>query len=428
MMRLKTEHNLINLQKELDKWDDLNLYVHNTKTEAILINRSKPKLLKYPICENYKYLGIPITNNKNQFTKTKILENIRKFENQMKYFSIKMGSLKIGKFTITWWLLSKLLYCQISNLFLEYIKIPEFVGATIRKIKSILLIKKYVPQNFVMNLLNINLTKMIEQMLANMKNNCPIPHLKMNEQQKLIKIWDKLYLSEFKFWNYVITGVDVNINSFYSVCARFWWCKNLGPYICKECNKPLSLFHLNDFHKEKYPLLLEDGCKWILELDKNYDFKKGLIQRNIPQEKARLFFQNAINISYQIKEKAISELGMEPIPKKAKTQKHKLISKITMSNTARTIPKKKIKDSTKKDTKDINIRESDEYSAHKENKSTNKYAESPQIYGQSINEVKSKLDEDEKTIEENTKKAKKSKRKIKKEGKKEKKKNKNKKL
>jgi len=161
---MKTNKYIEKIQKEFNNWEiDFNLFVHNTKTQCILYNQKKSDHLIYPITDNYNYLGVKIYDTKSQFTKTSIIKNISEISKKCKSLFFVNCSMKINKLTIYWWYLSKILYNQISNLYLEFIPISEFIKIVTAKIKGILKINKNVSQKFVNNLFNLDLKKTVKK-------------------------------------------------------------------------------------------------------------------------------------------------------------------------------------------------------------------------------------------------------------------------
>ena len=83
----------------------------------------------------------------------------------------------------------------------------------------------------------------ITRMLEKMRNNDPrtneepakLPADK--EKQEL----EKLERKQRQFWNFIISGLDVNLNSFYSLFQKMWWHKAGYKFRCKECLQDLSL-------------------------------------------------------------------------------------------------------------------------------------------------------------------------------------------
>jgi len=131
---------------KLNNWAlDLNLAVHPKKTNAIISYCDKPETLKYPVVKEFSYLGVKIYDKTAQFTKTFIENQIRQFANKVGKIRMKSSTLKLSKLSVTWWFLSKLFYDQISNLYLEFIAIPEFLITTQTQIKKILCVKKGIP-------------------------------------------------------------------------------------------------------------------------------------------------------------------------------------------------------------------------------------------------------------------------------------------
>jgi len=73
------------------------------------------------------------------------------------------------------------------------------------------------------------------------------------------------------------------LNNFYTVFQRTWW-ETKKKIICKKCNCNLSLFHLEQKHKEDYPFLSSEGFVWIKEIAGNYDFIGSLLKRRIDKK------------------------------------------------------------------------------------------------------------------------------------------------
>jgi len=142
---LKLLSNLPIIQNNLKQWkSDLNLKVNDRKTECLLYYLTKPENLIYPICESFKYLGVKIFNNKSQFSRTFIIQQISNIAKKAKCLSFSLCPIKVKKLNVTWWFISILLYKQISNLYLNFISIPEFTKIALAKIKSLLHINKQV--------------------------------------------------------------------------------------------------------------------------------------------------------------------------------------------------------------------------------------------------------------------------------------------
>jgi len=335
---IKATHELEQIQNVLKTWEpDYNLYVHSTKTKCVLYNQQKLDKLIYPISETFKYLGIDIYNTKSQFTKTFILKHISDISKKCKSLFIRNFSMKINKLTIHWWFLSKLFYDQISNIFLEYISIPEFVKIMIAKIKGILKINKNVPQRFVTNLLNFDIEKTIQNMISKMHKNCPFKFENLNELNEIMDpVSEAKKQKENQYWNYVLTTLNINVNSLYSLFTRTWYEKREGKYKCKKCNMDLSLFHLHEAHAESYPFLKTEEFKWIIEISETYDFKTSLIKRNIDKENACFWIKSIVEEAQSNKQKAIKEFGIlmrvEYIPKKKKTKQKTKKNKLKMQN------------------------------------------------------------------------------------------------
>jgi len=330
--------NIHKIDEEFNNWDlNLNLKIHPIKTNVLLYYCEKPEKLQYPVVDDFTYLGVKIYNKTSQFTKTFIMKQIRKLACKTGNFYIKMSTLKLSKFAITWWFLSKLFYDQISNLYLEFISISDFVQVTNAQIKKILGVKRGIPQDFVMNLLNINLEITAKKMIEKIRKNCPleIGENKIGEHINDILLEEK-FVAENSYWNYVLTTLDVNINSFYYICSKNWWTKN-GKYQCKFCNVNLSLFHLKDFHNGKFPFLNSDEFSWIIEITETFNFKRGLIYRNIEKnvaakwikctvEKLEIIKNEAIQ-TMSIKVEEMNEKNEEKIKEKKLQNKKKLKSK-----------------------------------------------------------------------------------------------------
>jgi len=330
---INSKHSLEKTQTELKNWaHEYNLFVHDTKTECILYYIKKPENLRYPICEKFRYLGIDIYNKKSQFTKTFILNHISHLAKNCKRLTFGTCPVKINKLMINWWFLSKLLYDQISNLFLGYLPLPEFHKITVAKIKMLLNINKNVPQKFVLNLLNLDIEQTVKNMLTKMKENCPFKlDCGVNLNSENDKIAETKDLEENRYWNYVMTTFDMDVNSFYSVFQRTWWKKNEGRYKCRLCNTDLSLFHLYKSHIESYPFLKSMEFKWILELAENYDFKGSLLRRKIGKEIAATWMKKVIEESLDHKQKAIKELGIL-LKNKRLTKKEKNNKEVKLQN------------------------------------------------------------------------------------------------
>jgi len=142
--------NMPNIIFQLKNWGkDFNLFVNDKKTEIMLINTQKPIYVQYKTCSNYKYLGAMISNNRNDLNKNIIYLKIRNFTRKLKWQNIRNINCKATKFTVIWWLLSKLLYEFITDVYLDYISIEELEQRLIISIKTVLGIKKGVKQSFI---------------------------------------------------------------------------------------------------------------------------------------------------------------------------------------------------------------------------------------------------------------------------------------
>jgi len=304
--------NLTDIQNILEKWEyDFNLKVNNNKTECILYYVKRPENLKYNVCETFKYLGTNIFNNKSQFTITFIKQQISLIAKKVKYLSFHLCPIKIKKLIVSWWFLSILLYNQISNLYLKYISVEEFSNLAMAKIKAILGINKHVKQLFVKNLLNINLENTINRMISKMNKYNPFKDLKLNE---IIYNYDSTIemeqLNKSKFWNYILSYLDIEINSFYSLFERVWWKNKEGKIKCKICNKNLSFFHLKESHENDFLFTKSSGFTWIQEICDSFDFIGSLLKRNIDKISGVVFITGIYNDAIQCKQKAIENLGI----------------------------------------------------------------------------------------------------------------------
>jgi len=306
---LKKFTNLNIIQKELKNWDlDFNLIVHATKTEAILFNIENPENLEYPVCEKFVYLGTEIFNKKSQFTKTFIMNQINESAKTIKNLNLKMSTLKMRKLSVIWWYISKLLYKQISNIYLKNIPLDDFVQCANAKIKKLLNIHRSIPHNFVMNLLNIDIKKIAKNICLKIQKNCPTNIGKFFEEEIIVNPnLEKKAFEETHYWNYIMSTLDININSFYTLFQKTWWDAKL-KIKCKVCNISLSFFHLEHNHKENYPFLNTDGFLWIKEVAEDFDFKGSLIKRKIGKNEGSKWIKNIMQIALETKDKAIKDL------------------------------------------------------------------------------------------------------------------------
>jgi len=309
---LQNSSKLEKIQEMLKLWEqDLNLLVHNRKTECLLFYLEKPLKLTFPICEFFKYLGIEIYNKKSQFTKTFIVKQITELAKKIKSLSFNSCQLKIKKFNIMWWYISILLYKQFSNVYLKLISLPDFTKTAIIKIKYLLGIHKAVKQKFVSNLLNIDLERTLTHMIIKFRKYCPFEILKSNCPNPVIDSEsEKAYIESSRFWNYILSDLDLDINSLYVIFERTWWVKNEGKYKCKSCNKDLSLFHLYEFHQKDYPFTCTIEFEWIKEIEETFNFPGSLIKRKIDKENGSAFIKHVYNEAILCKQEAIKNIGL----------------------------------------------------------------------------------------------------------------------
>lgn len=238
-----------------------------------------------------------------------------------------MSTLKMSKLSVLWWFLSKILYKQIANVYLKYIPLDVFVKCLNAKIKQLLNIHKFIPQKFVMNLLNLDIKKIVQNMCFKIQKNCPVNIGKFVDDENIIQLEiETKNLEEKRYWNHILSTLDVNINSFYSVFEYTWWNAN-NKVKCKMCNTNLSLYHLDKHHKENYPFLNTDGFMWLKEVAVNFDFIGTLLKRKIDVKYGSSWIKQNINDALETKQKAINELAdnkvIIPKTKTEKTNKNK---------------------------------------------------------------------------------------------------------
>lgn len=322
---MTNDSNLIKIQEILKQWKpDLNLLVHPVKTEALLYHLKYPKPLTYPITTDFKYLGVKFYNTKSQFTKTNIIKQISLYANNISFLYLKFSSLKLNKLVVSWWFLAKLFYTHISNVYLGFIDIQDFIKLIITKLKKLLLIKKGVPQKFIINLLNINLEFTVKEILSKIKRNCLFdignPQIQnFNNDIFIIKHNDE----ENKYWNYILTHLNININSLWLIFAFSWFDQNNKKYICKHCKMNLSLFHAQKSHIEIHPFLKSEYMKWIIEISETYDFLGSIFHRNISKDEGAQWIKKIMEDALECREKIIQMIGCLAEMQKKEVKKKK---------------------------------------------------------------------------------------------------------
>lgn len=166
-----------------------------------------------------------------------------------------------------------------------------------------------------MNLLNINIEIIIKKIIDKISKNCrlDIGENKIGENIN-DNLCDKKFIEENRYWNYVLTTLDIDINTFYYICSKCWRTKS-EKHKCKYCNVDLSLFHLKDYHLDKYPYLDSYEFSWIIEISHSYNFKQSLMNRKIPKEFAAKWIKDIVDKSNCIKNDAIKNISLTPFDK-----------------------------------------------------------------------------------------------------------------
>jgi len=127
--------------------------------------------------------------------------------------------------------------------------------------------------------------------------------------KKLDDNQNEIQVQEFKLWNFILGGLNVNPNEIYYALENIWWINSNSVCLCKICNTNLSLNHLIIKHKEIINENITE-IKWLIRVKNNeYNFANAATKINGNAKEILEGVKNAIDILLKIKLKAIKELG-----------------------------------------------------------------------------------------------------------------------